>query len=96
MSSSEAQKYVYNMRSKAGGNSLLGFSSLEQVRSRADQELEACAKDEKRTREYLHRAKVACSLVLQRRQEKEKLLLGLGDKTASRSQSGDLKRWANT
>jgi hypothetical protein len=50
------------------------FSSLEEVRQRASEELEACAKDERRTREYLHRTKVACSLILNRRVQKDMTL----------------------
>lgn len=71
--SHKAQEYVKKMRERGGENF---FSSLEQVRQRANMELEACAKDEKRTREYLHRAKLHCSLVLQRRKEKNVLLGG--------------------
>ena len=73
MSHHEAQKHVKKMREKSG---MAFFSTLEQVRQRANLELEACAKDEKRTREYLHRAKLHCSLVLHRRKEKNALLGG--------------------
>lgn len=73
MSHHEAQKHVKKMREKSG---MSFFSTLEQVRQRANLELEACAKDEKRTREYLHRAKLHCSLVLHRRKEKNALLGG--------------------
>jgi hypothetical protein len=50
------------------------FSSLEEVRQRASEELEACAKDERRTREYLHRTKLACSVILNRRVQKDMTL----------------------
>ena len=43
------------------------LSSLDLMRMKIDAQMQDCPKDERKTREYLHRTKAACGLILSRR-----------------------------